>query len=312
MDLELNEDQRAVHEAIVRMVSRHAYPPRDRAALKPSQWIYADALERELEAGEFFSLALSPCYGALEAALLVYETGRSPFVVEAAGSALIGALLCGRPLARPVAVARLEDLPRGVRFLDRAKTIIIDLESDVMVVPVDHLDVESIHSMYAYPLGRVRKGVDVAKGRLLGAGAVSTLRKLWRTSLAVEAAAAMQAAVDFTAAYVKERHVFGRPVGSFQAVQHRLSIDAHKARAAYWLALKAAWTGGEADAATAALYAQESLTSVNYDAHQFNGALGMTLEHDLHFWTFRMRWLQGELAGARNQAAALAAFAWPS
>jgi hypothetical protein len=38
----------------------------------------------------------------------------------------------------------------------------------------------------------------------------------------------------------------------------------------------------------------------------------MTLEHDLHFWTFRMRWLQGELAGARSQAAALAELTWPS
>ena len=294
------------------MVSRHAHPPRDRAGLRPSQWIYADALERELEAGEFFSLALSPGYGALEAALLVYETARSPYVVEVAGSSLIGALLCGRALARPVAVARLEDLSRGVRFLDRAKTLIIDLERDVMVVPVDHLEIESIHSMYAYPLGRVKGGVDATKGELLGAGAVPILRRLWRTGLAVEAAAAMQGAVDFTASYVKERHVFGRPVGSFQAVQHRLSIDAQKARAAYWLSLKAAWTGSEADAATAALYAQESLTSVNYDAHQFNGALGMTLEHDLHFWTFRMRWLQGELAGARSQAAALAELVWPS
>jgi hypothetical protein len=233
-------------------------------------------------------------------------------VIEAAGSALIGTQLCERTLPRPVAVARVEDLSRAVRFLDRAKTLIVDLESDVMVAPVDHLDVEPVRSVYAYPLGRLKKGVEITKGQLLGAGAVVKLRRLWRTGVAVEAAAAMQAAVDFTTAYVKQRQVFGRPLGSFQAIQHRLSIDVQKARAAYWLALKAAWSGADADAATAALYAQQSLTTVNYDTHQFNGALGMTLEHDLHFWTFRMRWLQGELAGTRNQAAALAEFAWPT
>jgi alkylation response protein AidB-like acyl-CoA dehydrogenase len=312
MDLELNEDQRAVHEAIVRMVARHAYEPRDRATLTPSQWLYADALERELAAGGFFSVALTAGYGALEAALLVYETGRAPMVIEAAGSALIGTQLCERTLPRPVAVARLEDLPRAVRFLDRAKTVIVDLGNDVMVAPVDQLEVEAVRSVYAYPLGRLKRGVEIANGQLLGAGAVAKLRRLWRTGVAAEAAAAMQAAVDFTTAYVKDRQVFGRPLGSFQAIQHRLSIDAQKARAAYWLALKAAWSGADADAAMAALYAQQALTTVNYDTHQFNGALGMTLEHDLHFWTFRMRWLQGELAGTRGQAAALAEFVWPT
>jgi hypothetical protein len=284
--------------------------PRTAATHSTSEWLYADALDRELAQGDFFSLALTEGYGALEAALMVYEAGRLPLVIETAGSALIGALLCRRPLPRPVAVARREDLTRAVRFLDRAKTLIVDLDGDVAVIPTDQVEVEAVHALYAYPLGRLKTPPSVRPNQLLGADAVAALRKLWRTSLALEAAAAMQAAVDFTASYVKDRKVFGRPVGSFQAVQHRLAIDAQKARGSYWLALKAASTGTDADAAVAALYAQQAIATVNYDTHQFNGALGMTLEHDLHFWTFRLRWLQGELGGARNQAAALAELAW--
>src|SRR3546814_18048930 len=96
---------------------------------------------------------------------------------------------------------------------------------------------------------------------------------------------------------VKQRQVFGRPVGSFQAVQHRLAADAAKCRGTYWLAMKAAWSGSALDAVLAALHAQRAIAQVNYDVHQFNGALGMTLAHALHLWTFRLRWPVGALGG---------------
>ncbi|SNT08250.1 MULTISPECIES: acyl-CoA dehydrogenase family protein [unclassified Azospirillum] len=310
MDLELTSDQRAIHDAIVQMVSNHMDVPRSGATLKPVEYCYADQLDRDLAEGEFFSLALTEGCGALEAALLVYETGRSPLVLETAGAAFIGPLLTGRDLPRPVAVARLEDLTRAVRFLDRARTLIVDLGDDVAVLSTDGLAVEPIHSMFAYPLGRLMTLPDFTAAERLGAAAVPRLRRLWRVGLALETAAALQAAVDFTTAYVKDRLVFGRPVGSYQAVQHRLSADIQRVRAVYWLALKAAWSGGDQDAALAALYAQQAITPINYDTHQFNGALGMTLEHTLHFWTFRLRLLQGEMGGARTQAAATVAATW--
>jgi hypothetical protein len=309
MDLSFNADQQAILDAIQGMVSGHLDIPLTGSVVKPEEFVYAEALDRDLTEGEFFSLALTEGYGALEAAMLVYESGRSPLVIETVGSALIGPLLTGEALPRPVAVARLEDLPRLVRFLDRAQTVIVDLGDDVAVVPAETLGVESVHAMYAYPVGRATTGLDLAGARRLGADKLATFRRLWRLGLALETAAAMQAAVDFTTQYVKDR-VFGRPVGSFQAVQHRLSADLQRCRGAYWLALKAAWSGSDADATIAALYAQQSITQVNYDAHQFNGALGMTLEHKLHFWTFRLRLLQSELGGARTQGAALAGMAW--
>jgi alkylation response protein AidB-like acyl-CoA dehydrogenase len=310
MDLSFTADQQAIVDAIQAMVASHMDVPRTGAIIKPDEFVYAEALDRDLTEGEFFSIALTEGYGALEAAMLVYETGRSPLVIETVGSALIGPLLTGEAPPRPVAVARVEDLPRLVRFLDRARTVILDLGDDIAVVAADELGVEAIHSMYAYPVGRATKGLDVPGGRRLGAEKLAEFRRLWRLGLALEAGAAMQAAVDFTTQYVKDRKVFGRPVGSFQAVQHRLAADVQRCRGVYWLALKAAWSGSDADAAIAALYAQQSITQINYDAHQFNGALGMTLEHKLHFWTFRLRLLQGELSGARSQAAALAGMSW--
>jgi len=311
MDLELNEDQRALHAAIVNIVSRHTELPRSGPTVKPVTVFEGQALSRELEDGEFFSIALTEGFGPLEAGLLVYETGRSPQVVETAGSALIAPLLTGALLPRPVAVARPEDLTRAVRFLDRAKTLIVDLGDDVAVLPTERLQVRPVPSMFAYPLGRLEEAPDLSGAQRLGPAAAAELRRLWRLGLAFEAAAAMQAAIDFTADYTKSRKVFARPVASYQAVQHRLSADVQKARGAYWLALKAAWSGADLDAASAALYAQQAIGQIIYDTHQFNGALGMTLEHALHFWTFRLRLLEGELGGAAAQGRDLAALAWP-
>ena len=79
-----------------------------------------------------------------------------------------------------------------------------------------------------------------------------------------------------------------------------------------WLALNAAWNEDPRDAALAATFAQEAAQSVAYDLHQFSGALGLTLEHPLHFWTYRLKSLQGELGAVHAQAAAAADLAWPA
>jgi hypothetical protein len=85
----------------------------------------------------------------------------------------------------------------------------------------------------------------------------------------------MRAAIAFTTDYVKTRNVFGRPLGSFQAIQHRLSIDVPSAEGAYWTGLRAAWSESPLDAASALLHAQGAVTRVIFDTHQFNGALGL-------------------------------------
>ena len=310
MDLDLSSEQQALHAALARMVDDNSALPTANGVVAVTKWARSESLERELEAGGFFEVALAEGCGALEAALLVAECGRSPLVVETAGSALIGPLLTGRLLPRPVAVARLEDLTRGVRFLDDAKTLIVLDGVDAVIFSTDDFEVVPLDSPYAWPLGRMAAAPDLsAAERLAGMG--PELERLWRLGLALEAGAAMRAAVDFTNEYVKQRIVFGRPVGSFQAVQHRLSIDAVRAEGMRWLALKAAWSGNPGDAALAALHAQRSIPQVVYDCHQFNGALGMTLEHALHFWTFRLRWLTGELGGWGRQAAAVADLVWP-
>jgi alkylation response protein AidB-like acyl-CoA dehydrogenase len=74
--------------------------------------------------------------------------------------------------------------------------------------------------------------------------------------------------------------------------------------------MKAANTLDPADAALAAFHAQESARAVVYDFHQFLGAMGMTLEHPLHLWTYRLKALIGELGGRGSNALAAARALW--
>lgn len=311
MDLGYSDDQRALREAILQIVADNLELPREGGVVPSRTWHYGDRLERDLRLGGYFDIARAEGCGAAEAAILVYETGFSPQVFECAASALIAPLLIeDEALPGPIAVARREDLTRAVRFLDIARTVLVDMGDHVAVLALDGIPVQSLDSQYAYPLGRLEREPDWSAARRLEGEAPRRLRTLWRLALALEIGAAMQAGIDFTTAYVKQRQVFGRPVGSFQAVQHRLSTDVEKARGIFWLATKAAWSGDPKDAALAALHAQRACQQVTYDLHQFNGALGMTLEHALHCWTFRLRWLAGEMGGARAQAEAVADLAW--
>jgi alkylation response protein AidB-like acyl-CoA dehydrogenase len=105
--------------------------------------------------------------------------------------------------------------------------------------------------------------------------------------------------------HVSVRKQFGRPLGSFQALQHRLAEVAALAGGLRLLALRAAGTGDPGDAALAAFQAQDLGTRAAYEFHQMMGAMGMTLEHPMHLWTYRIKALLSELGGRTGQAEAV-------
>jgi alkylation response protein AidB-like acyl-CoA dehydrogenase len=117
----------------------------------------------------------------------------------------------------------------------------------------------------------------------------------------------MQAAINAGVEYLSVRKQFGRPLGTFQALRHRMADCSVLSGGVRWLVLKAAHSGDAGDAALALSHAQESGTRVAYDMHQMMGAMGMTLEMSLHLWTYRIKVLLSELGGRGAQAQAVAA-----
>lgn len=292
MDLTLNEDQLAVEGAIDKLAGQFTTSPVDFHGFT----LVSDELDKELEEGGYFEIAVVPEMGALSAAVSVERLARLPYTAEVALSMLVRPHL-DIELLRPFAVI---ENGRPGRFVASAKTLIIIDGESVGIAHPEPADAEAMpDSLFAYPMGRLVCSPDVKQ---LPAEQAATVKTWLRVALASEMAGLMQAALDATVEHVSVRKQFGRPLGTFQALRHRLSECAVLTGGVRWLALKAACTGDAGDAALAALLAQDSATRLIYDVHQMSGAMGMTLEMDLHLWTYRMKALLSELGGRGAQA----------
>ncbi|MFE5615156.1 acyl-CoA dehydrogenase family protein [Streptomyces sp. NPDC056543] len=129
------------------------------------------------------------------------------------------------------------------------------------------------------------------EAELLGKEPVDVLGTLAATgrtaaaALAAEAVGAAQAALDRTVEYVGSREQFGRPVGSFQAVKHRIAdlyVQVEAARSLTYGAAREPATGALALAA-----ALEALRTVAGETIQLHGGIGFTWEHEAHLYIKR-------------------------
>ncbi|MFD9550191.1 acyl-CoA dehydrogenase [Nocardia salmonicida] len=153
----------------------------------------------------------------------------------------------------------------------------------------------------AYPIGagRVLDGIDPA------------VAELWTTTLAAaEATGICRWCLDTTVEYVRVRHQFGRPIGSFQAVQHKAAlmlVRAEVASAVTWDAARAETQPTEQRllaAANAALTVLPAAIDQAVDCVSLLGGIGFTWEHDAHLYWRRAIALAavvgGEDAAART------------
>ena len=131
------------------------------------------------------------------------------------------------------------------------------------------------------------------EGELLGADdSPHVLRELSATGdtvaavLAAEAVGAADRALERTVQYVKQREQFGRAIGSFQAVKHRLADVYVQVQAAKSAAYYAAWAigNGERVGGLALAQALEALRIAAGEGIQLHGGIGFTWEHDAHLY----------------------------
>ncbi|MEV5528113.1 acyl-CoA dehydrogenase family protein [Streptomyces prunicolor] len=104
--------------------------------------------------------------------------------------------------------------------------------------------------------------------------------------LAAEAVGAADRALERTVQYVKQREQFGRAIGSFQAVKHRLADVYVQVQAAKSAAYYAAWAlgNGERVGGLALAQALEALRTAAGEGIQLHGGIGFTWEHDAHLY----------------------------
>ncbi len=317
MDYELNDDQRAILAAVAMLLDKHAGPAR--AIELQAAGDYDFALDAAIRDAGFADVARSQGTGALEAALVAESVAQAAGVVSFAAAALVAAGAVEEELPGPISLTTSEH--RGpIRFCAHARTLLVldrcrpasepQLQRRAWVVALEPGDSQPVASNFGYPMGSCPSALH-ERGTALAPGAAEQLESWWRVALAVETAGTMRAALDQTVEYLKQRRQFGRAIGSFQAVQHRLASCAIAVEASRWLAYEAAFQGAPAEAAaTAAAYASAAAPRIFAETHQLSGAIGFTREHDLHVFSMRLQALRLELGGVGGHRRGLAAARW--
>jgi alkylation response protein AidB-like acyl-CoA dehydrogenase len=259
-------------------------------------------------------------------------------------------------LAVPLSAASGGPFPRGVTadpagaderdalLTGRVSSVADAAVADLLVVPAVGQDGPGLYTVRAgargvaltapVPLDLTRPIADVTLDRVParrvagpGAAEAALTRALLTGAglLASEQLGIAQWCLETTVAYLKERTQFGRPVGSFQALKHRLAdlwLELVSARAAARAAADALATGGTAAAgaaeggsrtalavALAQAYCAPAAVRAAEECVQLHGGIGMTWEHPAHLYLKRAKADEIALGTPGRHRAALAELA---
>lgn len=114
--------------------------------------------------------------------------------------------------------------------------------------------------------------------------------------ITAEMVGAAEAALQMTSDYAKERIQFGKPIGQYQGVKHRLAdlyVDVESFKS---LLYYAAWTIDEAPeelpraVSLAKGYASDAFAQLGIDGIGLHGAIGFTAEYDIQLYLKRSKW----------------------
>jgi alkylation response protein AidB-like acyl-CoA dehydrogenase len=197
-----------------------------------------------------------------------------------------------------------EGVPRGLYVVETSAP-------GVKVTPLTSLDMTR---------QLVDISLDGAPGRMIASGTeaeatVDAALSAGAAAVAAEQLGLAQRCLDMTVSYVKERHQFGRPVGSFQALKHRLAdvwVAVTQARAASRYAADCL-ASDHPDSAVAVALAKsacsETAVKAAQECVQLHGGIGFTWEHPAHLYLKRAKATSiayGTPAIHRSRLAALA------
>jgi hypothetical protein len=224
----------------------------------------------------------------VEVAAVLEETGRTLLRAPLLPALVATSLLPDLDPSVPVALAlsgldQVEHAPGAARLLV-ADGPALRLHDAFEVKPLQALDATR-------PVGAVTLTGD---GTEVAATADSARDLLW-VALAAEAVGASRKVLEMTVEHLKVREQFGRPLGSFQALRHRvadLTVALEAATSTTWYAARAA--AGRSDdlpvaAPLAHATASEAFVLIAGEAIQLHGGIGFTWEHDCHLY-FKRAW----------------------
>jgi alkylation response protein AidB-like acyl-CoA dehydrogenase len=287
----VTEERELLRETVAALVEKHASPAAVREAMSSPRG-YDESLWKLL------------CEQVGAAALVVPEElggaggelADAAVVLEELGKALVPTPLLGTTLAELALLAAdepdtgtLEKLAEGTSIgaavLDGRHVVNGDI-ADV-VVAADGTTLTRWTGFTAHPdqtMDPTRRLARVEPQDTARIGTDPGLADTAAILLGAEQIGAASKCLDLTVQYTKDRVQFGRPIGSFQALKHRMAdlyVSVQSARAV----VDAAIAGPSAtSAALARVAATEALTKVAAEAVQLHGGIAITWEHDIQLY----------------------------
>ncbi len=256
-----------------------------------------------------------------EVAVVLQETGRvllqAPYLPTVVASVVLGELDAGDLLpglhdgSTPAAVA-WEDLSMVADAA--AARLLLVATVDGLTVHTDFRATELVGMDGTRPCAAVDG--SMAAGRRVGGGDAGTfMRDVGLVALAAESVGAARRCLELTVAHLLTREQFGRPLGSFQALRHRvadLTVELEGAESTTWWAARAVARRAPDLAVVAPLAkaaAADAFAHIAGEMIQLHGGIGFTWEHVCHLyfkraWATRLR--DGGPLALRREAFALA------
>ncbi|MGC0331272.1 alkylation response protein AidB-like acyl-CoA dehydrogenase [Streptomyces sp. SAI-170] len=284
MRFRLTDDQRALREGVRGLLARRFGPQELRAAVVRGGRLDR-ALWRELGEAGFFALRLLETEGGVglglpEAVLAFEEAGRS--------------LLPGPLIATHLAAGTVPGAATGEAVVARVDGGLVEWLSEADVVRGEVGGAAELRSVDPLtPLHRVPPASGGTDPEAVLLTAAEQLGSAGRTC-------------DLAVQHARVREQFGRPIGSFQAVQHlcaELLVRLETARAAVYAA---AVTADPVDIAAARLLADEAAVRGARDCLQVHGGMGFTWESEVHLHLKRA-WVRSRRAGGGTEGEELLA-----
>jgi alkylation response protein AidB-like acyl-CoA dehydrogenase len=285
----MSEERELLRTTVAALVEKHAGPEAVRAAME-SERGYDETLWKVL------------CEQVGAAALVVPEDlggaggelADAAVVLEELGKALVPTPLLGTILAELALLAvdthePLEGLAEGTSIgavvFDPDFVINGDIADVVIATDGTELTRWDTFTAAAKPtMDLTRRLSALTPGDTSTLGADPGLADIAALLMAAEQVGAAARALDLTVAYTKDRVQFGRPIGSFQALKHRMADLYVKVSSARAVVNDAIADPSPAAAALARVLASETLSAVTAEAVQMHGGIAITWEHDIQLY----------------------------
>lgn len=287
----LSEEREMLRETVASLVAKHASPAAVRAAIE-SERGYDESLWQLLceQVGAAALVVPEELGGAggelADAATVLLELGRALVPSPLLGTTLAELALLAAPSPDEETLGALaEGSSIGALVLDPDYVVNGDIADVVCAAADGRLSRWTTFS--AQPVATMdltRRLARVQPEETEPLGDDPGLADVAAILLAAEQIGAAERCLDLTVEYTKSRVQFGRPIGSFQALKHRMADLYVVVSAARAVVDEACTAPGPTNAATARLAATEALNTVAAEAIQLHGGIAITWEHDMHLY----------------------------